>query len=33
MLVINDGNLIKAGIGMKTFIGLTDNVVRFPSKL
>ena len=33
MLVIRDGKLLKAGIGLKTFIGFTDTVVRFPSRL
>lgn len=33
LLVIRDGKLTKAGIGMKTFIGLTDTVVKFPSRV
>lgn len=33
LLVINDGKLVKAGIGMKTLIGLSDTVVKFPSKV
>ena len=33
LLIIRDGQLLKAGIGMKTFIGLSDTVVKFPSKV
>lgn len=33
MLVIRDGDLKKAGIGLKTFVGFNDSVVRFPSRL
>lgn len=33
LLVINDGKLKKAGVGLKTFIGLTDTFVKFPSKV
>lgn len=33
LLVVRDGKLVKAGIGLKTFIGFTDTVVRFPSRL
>lgn len=33
LLVIRDGKLIKAGVGLKTFIGLTDSYVKFTSKV
>ena len=33
LLIIRDGKLIKAGVGLKTFIGLTDSYVKFPSKV
>ncbi len=33
LLVIRDGKLIKAGVGLKTFIGITDTYVKFPSKV
>ena len=33
LLVIRDGKLIKSGIGLKTFIGLTDTIVKFPSRV
>lgn len=33
LLVIRDGKMIKAGIGMKTLIGLSDTVVKFPSRV
>jgi regulator of protease activity HflC (stomatin/prohibitin superfamily) len=33
LLVIRNGKLIKAGVGLKTFIGISDTVVRFPSKV
>ena len=33
MLVVRDGKLIKAGVGLKTFIGFNDAVVKFPSRL
>lgn len=31
--MIRDGKLHKAGVGLKTFIGLTDSYVKFPSKV
>lgn len=33
LLVIRDGKLLKSGVGMKTFVGFTDTVVKFPSKI
>ena len=33
LLVIRNGLLIKAGVGLKTFVGISDTVVRFPSKV
>jgi hypothetical protein len=33
LIVIRNGKMIQAGVGLKTFIGLNDNVVRFPSKI
>jgi len=33
LLVISNGTLTKAGVGLKTFIGPYDTVVRFPSKV
>ena len=33
LLVIRDGKLHKAGVGLKTFLGLTDSFVKFPSKV
>ena len=33
LLIIRDGKLLKAGVGLKTFIGLTDSYVKFPSKV
>lgn len=33
LLVIRNGKLIKAGVGLKTFVGISDTVVRFPSKV
>lgn len=33
LLVIRNGKLIKAGVGLKTFVGLADTVVKFPSKV
>lgn len=33
LLVVRDGQLVKAGIGLKTFVGLTDTVVKFPSRV
>ena len=33
LLVIRDGKLVKAGIGLKTFVGFNDTVVKFPSKV
>lgn len=33
LLVIRNGKLLKAGVGLKTFIGLSDTVVRFPSRV
>ena len=33
LLVIRNGKLIKAGVGLKTFASLSDTVVRFPSKV
>jgi hypothetical protein len=31
--LIRDGQLAKAGIGLKTFTGLSDTVVKFPSRV
>lgn len=33
LLVIRNGVLVKAGVGLKTFVGISDTVVRFPSKV
>ena len=33
LIVIRNGKMIKAAVGLKTFIGLNDNVVKFPSKI
>ena len=33
LLVIRDGKLVQAGVGLKTFLGLTDSFVKFPSKV
>ena len=33
LLVIRNGKMIKAGVGLKTFIGFADSVVRFPSRV
>lgn len=33
LLVIRDGKLVKSGVGLKTLIGFTDTVVKFPSKI
>jgi len=33
LLIIRNGTLIKAGVGLKTFVGVSDTVVRFPSKV
>ena len=33
MLVIRGGKLVKAGVGLKVFLGLTDSYVKFPSKV
>ena len=33
LLVIRDGKLVKSGIGLKAYIGLTDSYVKFPSKI
>lgn len=33
LLVIRDGKLLKSGVGMKTFVGFADTIVRFPSKI
>lgn len=33
LLIIRDGKLIKAGIGLKAIAGLSDTVVKFPSKI
>jgi hypothetical protein len=33
LLVIRDGKMIKAGVGLKTFVGLADSIVKFPSKV
>jgi hypothetical protein len=33
LLVIRNGKMLKAGVGLKTFIGVSDTVVRFPSKV
>ena len=31
--MIRDGKLAKAGIGLKTLIGFSDMIVKFPSKV
>lgn len=33
LLVIRHGKLVKAGVGLKTFAGPADAIVRFPSKV
>lgn len=33
LLVIRDGKLLKAGVGLKAFVGFTDTFVKFPSKV
>jgi len=33
LLIIRDGKMVKAGVGLKTFLGLTDSFVKFPSKV
>ena len=33
LLIIRGGKLLKAGVGLKTFVGLTDSYVKFPSKV
>lgn len=33
MVVIKDGKMSKAGVGLKTLIGLTDSFVKFPSRV
>ena len=33
LLVIRNGRLVKAGVGLKTFPGLLDTIVTFPSKV
>lgn len=33
LLVIKDGKLSKAGIGLKTISGLNDTIVKFPSRV
>lgn len=33
LLVIRDGKLLKAGVGLKAFVGFTDSFVKFPSKV
>jgi len=33
LLVIRNGKLHKAGVGLKTFVGLADTVVKFPSRV
>ena len=33
LLVIRDGKMIKGGVGLKTFLGITDSLVKFPSKV
>ena len=33
LLVIRDGKMVKAGVGLKTFLGITDSFVKFPSKV
>lgn len=33
LLVIKDGKMTKAGIGLKTLIGFSDTVVKFPSRV
>lgn len=33
LLVIQDGKLVKAGVGLKAIVGFSDTVVKFPSKI
>lgn len=33
LLVIRNGKLVRAGVGLKTFAGLLDTIVTFPSKV
>ena len=33
LLVIRGGRLIQAGVGLKTYLGMTDSYVKFPSKV
>jgi hypothetical protein len=33
LVVIRNGNFVKAGVGLKTFIGPWDSVVRYPSRV
>lgn len=33
LIIVRNGEMLRGGIGMKTFIGFTDTVVRFPSRL
>jgi regulator of protease activity HflC (stomatin/prohibitin superfamily) len=33
LLIIRDGKLVKSGIGLKAYLGLTDSYVKFPSKV
>lgn len=33
LVVIRNGNFVKAGVGLKTFIGPWDAVVRYPSRV
>lgn len=33
LVVIRNGHFVKAGVGLKTFIGPWDSVVKFPSKV
>lgn len=33
LLLIRDGQLVKAGIGLKTLIGFSDTIVKFPSRV
>jgi regulator of protease activity HflC (stomatin/prohibitin superfamily) len=33
LLIIKNGKLVKAGVGLKVFLGLTDSFVKFPSRV
>lgn len=33
LLVIRDGKLVKSGIGLKAYLGLSDSFVKFSSKV